>query len=340
MNGPKSKRQAFVIMPFKKPIGDQYEQIYRLALEAAGFRPIRADEVYGPSAVILQIQKSIVESDLILCDLSDKNPNVLYELGMAHAIGKPSIIVSRQLQDIPFDLQHLRVILYDRDEQGWQKSLADRIASAARSLDESRDPWPPPLLPGLRGNGLPGSGRRDLRLAPPAMERPTNLGFDGSVVGNMPYGWFNSFGQVAGVSTRYLTVVEPRADGHRGACARFENLAAEDEEFGSLMQRIPAAFLAGRTVRLEGQLKCEQVRGWAGLWLRADGHDVPNLFFDNMSRNPLKGTTDWTACFIDSLLPESTEWLNYGIVLSGPGTLWSDDFSLRLWDKTGRWETV
>jgi len=57
------------------------------------------------------------------------------------------------------------------------------------------------------------------------------------------------------------------------------------------MQRCPARLLAGRTVRFQGELRSQGVVRWAGLWLRADGETQGNLYFDNMHRRPIRGTT-------------------------------------------------
>ena len=123
-------------------------------------------------------------------------------------------------------------------------------------------------------------------------------------------------------------------------CAVLSRAKATTGEFGSLMQRCPGRFLAGKTVRLEGELKSENVSGWAGLWLRADADAHPNLFFDNMSRRPVVGTTPWSRYSIDAPLPDNTDWLNYGIVLSGSGVISADNLRLLVWSPSGRWENV
>jgi hypothetical protein len=176
---------------------------------------------------------------------------------------------------------------------------------------------------------------------PLAVERPLNLGFDSSAPEGIPIGWFNSFGHVSGVSTDYDIGVVPRSeDLASGTCAVLEKAGRAEDQFGSLMQRCPAGFLAGRTVRFEGELRSENLSGWAGLWLRADAEERPNLFFDNMSRRPVVGTTEWRRYHIDAPIPSNTDWLNYGIVLSGTGTLYADNLRVLMWNPNGRWEDV
>lgn len=176
---------------------------------------------------------------------------------------------------------------------------------------------------------------------PLVVDRPLNLNFDGPAPDGIPIGWFNSFGHVSGVSTDYrIRVVQRSEDQAAGTCAVLEKATAALDEFGSLMQRCPGRFLAGRTIRLGGELKAEDVSRWAGLWLRADADEQPNLFFDNMSRRPVNGTTEWARYSIDAAIPPNTDWLNYGIVLSGAGALYADNISLLVRSPDGRWEDV
>ena len=149
----------------------------------------------------------------------------------------------------------------------------------------------------------------------------------------------NSVGFVPGVSSAYEARVIPRDDGN-GSCVVFWNRHATQTEFGSLMQRCAARHLAGKAIRLEAEIKTAQVELWAGMWLRADGEVVPDLVFDNMDRRPIRGTTPWRKYIIDVHLPNETVWLNYGIVLSGRGTMWADDFRLMVWTHSGKWADV
>lgn len=188
-----------------------------------------------------------------------------------------------------------------------------------------------------------GIGRRDVvEIAAPAVPRPVNMSFEGLAEYGRPSGWFNSKGFVAGVSTSYRYVVVPRGSISGEYCVRMENLQANPEQFGSLMQRcLVHSYLAGKAIRLQAEARTENLDRWAGIWVRADPADGPELFFDNMSNRPIQGTTDWTRYSIDAVLPPETVWLNYGIVLVGRGTMWVDNFRLWVWSSAeGRWEQV
>ncbi len=141
-----SKKQAFILMPFQNPYNSYYPEIFKPALEAAGYIVTRADDLFTPRPIMLDIQQSILEAHLILCEMSEKNPNVFYELGLAHAVGRPVILVSDKKENIPFDLSHVRIILYEPASVGWKEKLRTAITAAAKSVEGNNDVWPPPLM--------------------------------------------------------------------------------------------------------------------------------------------------------------------------------------------------
>jgi len=179
-----------------------------------------------------------------------------------------------------------------------------------------------------------------VEVFPPAVERPVNLGFDGAVdKKGFPFGWFNSAVYVGGVSFTYQVGVEKRRDGQPGSCVHFYNRDAAHDEFGSLMQRTLANYLAGKTIRLVGELTSSDVENWAGFWLRADALYEPNLFFYNMNRNPVVGNRDWETHTLEAVLPPETVWLNFGIILVGPGEVWADNLRLLVWQNNS-WQDI
>jgi hypothetical protein len=142
-------KRAFVIMPFGMPYDAYYSTVFKPGLEASGCEVQRADDLSAPHPIIKDIQASIVGADLILCEMSGHNANVFYELGLAHAIGKPVILVSDNLGSVPFDLRHIRIITYDCKMPDWAAKLRTEIRAAALSLS-SDEVWPPPLIPRQR----------------------------------------------------------------------------------------------------------------------------------------------------------------------------------------------
>jgi hypothetical protein len=125
-----SKGTCFVIMPFGEWFDDYYSGIFAPAIEAAGLTATRADDLYRPSAIVNDIWEYTKTATLILADLTGKNPNVFYELGLAHAAAKPAILVTASMDDIPFDLRALRVLEYDKNDPDWGTILKQQIATA------------------------------------------------------------------------------------------------------------------------------------------------------------------------------------------------------------------
>jgi hypothetical protein len=119
---PKRVRQfldtCFVMMPFGSWFDRYYQEIYIPAIKEAGFEPVRADELFHT---------------VLLADLTDKNANVFYELGLAHAARKPVVFAAGKLEDVPFDLRHLRVIIYDVREPAWAEKLRKNVSEYLRN---------------------------------------------------------------------------------------------------------------------------------------------------------------------------------------------------------------
>lgn len=134
----KSSDSCFVMMPFAAPLGGYYEKIYKPAIEKAGLIPIRADnEIFGTGKIIDQIWSGINNARVLVAELTSRNPNVFYELGLAHALKKPVVLVSSNEADVPFDLHHIRVIYYDVNDPFWGSKLIDKIAENILSAIET-----------------------------------------------------------------------------------------------------------------------------------------------------------------------------------------------------------
>lgn len=125
---------CFVMQPFGGTLGGYYETIFKPAIEQAGLSAVRADaEIFGTGKIMDQIWRGIRSADVLVAELTTKNPNVFYELGLAHALEKPVVLVSSNQEDVPFDLRHIRVILYDQADPFWGQKLIDKIADNIKS---------------------------------------------------------------------------------------------------------------------------------------------------------------------------------------------------------------
>ncbi|WP_316828611.1 hypothetical protein [Pedobacter miscanthi] len=127
--GINSGDSCFVMMPFAPPLGDYYSKIYEPAIRKAGLTPIRADnEIFGTGKIIDQIWSGITSAKVLIAELTSRNANVFYELGLAHALKKPVVLVSSNQEDVPFDLKHIRVIYYDMHDPFWGNKLIEKVA--------------------------------------------------------------------------------------------------------------------------------------------------------------------------------------------------------------------
>ena len=124
-----SSDTCFVMMPFAEPLGSYYTSIYEPAIKKAGLNAKRADDdIYGTGKIIDQIWAGINSARVLVAELTNRNPNVLYELGLAHALKKPVVLVSSNENDVPFDVKHVRVIYYDVSDPFWGSKLIDKVA--------------------------------------------------------------------------------------------------------------------------------------------------------------------------------------------------------------------
>ncbi|HEX8178151.1 MAG TPA: hypothetical protein VF525_01270 [Pyrinomonadaceae bacterium] len=130
---------CFTIMPYGRWPDYYYDEIYAPAIKAAGLIPLRADDFYQPSAIIHDIWVLTSQAKVILADLTGKNPNVFYELGLGHALAKPAILVADATETIPFDLRSLRIILYDKDQPDWGALLKKAIQTAITEVLNSTE---------------------------------------------------------------------------------------------------------------------------------------------------------------------------------------------------------
>lgn len=114
---------CFVIMPFSATFESEYTKVIKLAVESLGLTCVRGDQIYSRPQIMSDIWKALRSARVVIAELSEKNVNVFYEIGLAHALGKPVIIITRNEQDVPFDLKALRYLYYDTNNPAWGEDL-------------------------------------------------------------------------------------------------------------------------------------------------------------------------------------------------------------------------
>jgi predicted nucleotide-binding protein len=120
-------------MPFASDLTSIYTTLVKPTVEDPRFGLVcrRADDIKSNKAIIQDIWKSVCEARLIIADLSGLNPNVMYELGIAHTLGKETILIYQRGENpkFPFDLAHIRRIEYANDAIGGMKLVDDLRAT-------------------------------------------------------------------------------------------------------------------------------------------------------------------------------------------------------------------
>lgn len=129
-----ARETCFVLMPFSNPFNKYYSSIIVPAAEEAGLSTFRADSLYGPANLMLDIFENIKKAKVLIAELTTRNPNVMYELGLAHALHKPVILITQNIEDVPFDLRAIRCLVYDVTDPNWASDLATNIKMSIEAI--------------------------------------------------------------------------------------------------------------------------------------------------------------------------------------------------------------
>jgi hypothetical protein len=95
----------------------------------------RGDDFFTAKSVMSDIWDAINSCRIVIADCTGRNPNVFYEIGMAHTLGKPVILISQNKEDVPFDIQHIRYLTYEFTPRGmseFEKKLTSTVESELR----------------------------------------------------------------------------------------------------------------------------------------------------------------------------------------------------------------
>lgn len=137
---------CFVISPIGSEGSETRERADKLfnyvikpALADFDYDPVRADHIDEPGMITSQVIEYVVESPLVVADLTDQNPNVFYELAIRHALQKPTIQIIDSQETIPFDLNDSRTIQIDLSDLGSVESAKDEIQDQVNNFDFGLD---------------------------------------------------------------------------------------------------------------------------------------------------------------------------------------------------------
>jgi hypothetical protein len=130
-------------MPFAEKYREVYEQVYKPVCGANGLHCWRVDELANPGSITNDIVEGIIDSDVVIADLTTKNPNVFYELGIAHTVSNKTIMTCQSRDDVPFDIANYRIIFYEQTISGSKKLiniLDNAIKELLKALDRTNNP--------------------------------------------------------------------------------------------------------------------------------------------------------------------------------------------------------
>lgn len=152
---PTTPPTCFVISPFGEPYDTYFRKILKPAIEKCDLYAVRGDSLFRPTTIVDDIWVGIKNASVLIAELTGRNPNVFYELGLAHAISKPVILLANDIDDVPFDLRAIRVLVYDKDQPDWGQSLRADLIKALKEVLAS---------PGL---AVPTTFKEVVRTSPP-----------------------------------------------------------------------------------------------------------------------------------------------------------------------------
>lgn len=168
---------AFVLIPFK----DEYQQLYEAVLEPtlneSGYVASKADQPALPGDIPEDVIKSIISADVVVADCSEPNPNVFYELGVSHAVGNKTIVLSNNADNLAFYLRQHRVLVYQRDRDG-RKLLRANLKQWLHSMSELSPDQPTNLVQRAGGEFFRDIARFKLEMASLREERRRLRVFD------------------------------------------------------------------------------------------------------------------------------------------------------------------
>lgn len=118
---------VFVVMPFQEKFADIYEVGIKPACIEAGATCERVDEQMFLENILSRIYGQIKDADVIVAEVTGRTPNVFYETGYAHGLGKRVIFLTQNVKDIPFDLMHYPHIVYGKSIATLKKKLEEKV---------------------------------------------------------------------------------------------------------------------------------------------------------------------------------------------------------------------
>ena len=160
MTSARAREFVLVLMPFDNRFDDVYTKGIKTAIEGDLADCERVDEQIFAEPIMQRLYEQIAKADIVVAEVSEPNPNVFYEVGYAHALGKTTILLKREAANIPFDLKDYPHVIYGNSVADLQRRLRETVEALIRKptqpfasayftrffRDSLRDISPPNLL--------------------------------------------------------------------------------------------------------------------------------------------------------------------------------------------------
>lgn len=137
------EKLCFVIAPIGEPESDTRKRsdqilkhIVSPAAKTCGYKAMRADQISEPGIITSQVIQHTVEDQLVIADLTGRNPNVFYELAIRHAIKKPLVQIIKKGEAIPFDVAGTRTVHVDHHDLDNVEEAKEEIVKQIKSVEE------------------------------------------------------------------------------------------------------------------------------------------------------------------------------------------------------------
>lgn len=125
--------KVFVVMQFSEPYQQLYSEVIQPVCEKYGLHAYHIGEVFGPGVILQDIASGIVESKIIIAEVTPANQNVFYELGYSHALGKPTILLAEREKQLPFDITGYRCLFYE-NTIGGKKQVEESLEKHLKAI--------------------------------------------------------------------------------------------------------------------------------------------------------------------------------------------------------------
>lgn len=135
---PRNPKLVAVMMPFKEEFDVVHETI-RGAVDDAGLISVRVDNIWEHDHVMGDVLSALWEAQIVIADLTGRNPNVFYEVGLAHALPRKTVLLTQNADDVPFDLQPIRYLMYGVGSSERQKLRGDLSKRLRTLIQQEQD---------------------------------------------------------------------------------------------------------------------------------------------------------------------------------------------------------